>query len=419
MIQEFSVQNFLSFREKQTISFVATSDKTLSEELTIQPKPGVRLLRMSMIYGANASGKSNLLQAIQTLWMLLFISQEKQHKKIPYYQPFELLKGEPTRFEIIFWANTRRYHYTIEYDMNSILYEKMQYTSDKGILSDMYERKKEELIVFGGTIGIKAKQRDELNRETLGNHSVLSTLDKKNIIAPQILRELYDWIKNNVHELGVRNNSREIAEQAENNPALKALIITLLNKADFNISDFSTIEVSIPEELAEEIKNNSVFSESAKESYLRPIKKLIFTHETESGNFQIDFSLESDGTKAYFRLARLLYDIKSCGCILMEDEIEDSLHYELLIHYLQSFLQSTSMSQFIFTTHNLQLLNETWMIRRDMVWFTEKDRKSGSTMLSRASNMGLHKNISLMNAYKIGKLGARPLLGSTLIDFNL
>ncbi len=415
MIQEFSVQNFLSIRDKQTISFVATSDKTLSEELIIEPKPGVRLLRMSMIYGANASGKSNLLQAMQALWFLLFSPQEKEHNKIPFYQPFELSKGEPTRFDVIFWANNRRYQYILEHDNYAILYEKMLYTSDKGILSDMYERKKGGSILFGSTIGIKAKQRDELNRETLGNHTVLSTLNKKNINAPQVMKELYEWIKSNVHELGVHNNGRKIAEQAESDPVLKNLIIDLLNKADFNISDFRLIDFSIPDELAEEIKNDDDLSDSAKERYLRPNKKLLFTHETEAGNFQIDFGLESAGTQAYFRLARLLFDIKDCGCVLMEDELEDSLHYELLIHYLQTYLQISGKSQFIFTTHNQQLLNENWMIRRDMVWFTEKDRKSGSTILSRASDMGLHKNVSLMNAYKIGKLGARPVLGSTLI----
>lgn len=419
MIQEFSVQNFLSIRDKQTISFVATSDKSLSEELIIEPKPGVRLLRMSLIYGPNASGKSNFLLAIQALWSLLFLAQEKEHTTISKYQPFELSKSEPTRFEATFWANNRRYQYTLEHDKYSIIYEKMLYTSDKGILSDMYERKKGEDILFGSTIGIKAKQRDELNRETLNNHTVLSTLNKKNINAPLVMKELYDWIKSNVHELGVHNNGRIIAEQAESNPAMKNLIIELLNKADLNISDFKLVDVTMPEELAEEIKNDDDLSNSAKERLLRPSKKLLFTHETEVGNFQIDFGLESAGTKTYFRLARLLYDVKDCGCVLMEDELEESLHYELLIHYLQTYLQTSGKSQLIFTTHNLQLLNESWMIRRDMVWFTEKDRRSGATFLSRASDMKIHKNVSLMNAYKIGKLGARPILGSTLIGESL
>jgi AAA15 family ATPase/GTPase len=419
MIQEFSVQNFLSFREKQTISFLATSDKTHSKELIVEPKPGVRLLRMTMIYGANASGKSNLLQAIQALWFLLFSPQENEHSSVAIYQPFELLKGEPTRFEITFWANNRRFYYILENDANSILYEKMMYTSDRGILSDMFERRKGEAIQFGSTLKIKSKQRDELNKETLNNHTVLSTLNKKNIDAPLVMKELYEWIKNNIHELGVHSNGRKIAEQAENNSQLKKLMLELLNKADFNISDFRIIEVSIPDEVAEQIRNDENLSDLAKERYLKPNKKILFTHKTGNGDFQIDFGLESKGTKVYFRLSRMLFDIRNCGCVLMEDELEDSLHYELLIHYLQTYLQAQSQSQLIFTTHNQELLDEDWIIRRDMVWFTEKERESASTILKRASDMGIHKNVSLKNAYRIGKLGAKPSLGSTYISYDL
>jgi hypothetical protein len=92
------------------------------------------------------------------------------------------------------------------------------------------------------------------------------------------------------------------------------------------------------------------------------------------------------------------------------------LHYDLLIHYLKTYLQTGSKSQLLFASHNQLLLDEDWMIRRDMVWFAEKDRKTASTILYRASDMGLHKNVSLMNAYRIGKLGAKPVLGSTLLN---
>lgn len=156
-------------------------------------------------------------------------------------------------------------------------------------------------------------------------------------------------------------------------------------------------------------------SESAKERLLTPKKQVFFTHETERGKFQISFGLQSSGTRIYFRLARLLFDLRSDGFIFMEDELEDSLHYDLLIHYLQTYFQTCGKSQLIFTTHNQLLLDEDWMIRRDMIWFVEKDRKTATSTLYRASDMGIHKNISLMNAYRIGKLGAKPLLGSTLL----
>lgn len=102
-------------------------------------------------------------------------------------------------------------------------------------------------------------------------------------------------------------------------------------------------------------------------------------------------------------------------CVSLEDELEESLHYDPLLHFLETFLHTSVPSQLIFTTHNQQLLGEEWLIRRDMIWFTEKDRKTCSTTLYRASDMGIHKNVSLMNAYRIGKLGAKPLLGNTYL----
>lgn len=415
MIQEFSVRNFLSFREKQTISFLATSDKSLLDELTVEVKPGVRLLRMAVIYGANASGKSNLLQAIEATWLMLFTPLTKEHQGIPHFQPFELTKNDNTEFEIKFWAFGRIYHYQLEFNRNEILYERMNYSSDSGVMSLMYERKKGEPINFGGTLEIKAKQRDEFNKDTLKNHTVLSTLNKSNIDAPNPVKELYQWIKGNVHELGIHNDGVEIVEQAESNPNLKSLILELLNKADFNISDFRLIEVPPPVEILNEIKNDNTLSEFQKEKFTQPRKVILFTHQTGNEEFQISFNLESSGTRVYFRLARLLYDLKTRKCVLMEDELEDSLHYDLLIHYLQTFLQGTNQSQLIFATHNQMLLDEDWMIRRDMVWLVEKNKNNSSTEIYRATEFGLHKNVSLLNAYKIGKLGAKPLLGSTII----
>lgn len=416
MIQEFSVENYLSFGDKQTVSFLATADKTLAEELTCEPKPGVKLLRMAMIYGANASGKSNLLNAIQSLWRMLFSPRENEHQRVQIYQPFELHKGEPTSYEIVFWANGRKFEYKLEHNASAILHEKMTYSSDKGVQSELFERFQNTPITFGSTLKMKSKQRDDMNRETLGNHTVLSTLNKKNIDVPPVMRELYEWIKTNVLELGSYRDGNKIAEQANENPKLKQLMLELLNKADFNISDFQLVDVSLPSEFVEEIKRYEDLSQSIREKLLLPKKQLIFTHEAGTDTFQIGEGLESAGTRVYFRLARLLFDLKNSGCVVMEDELEDSLHYDLLLHYLQTYLQNGSKSQLLFTTHNQLLLDENWMFRRDMVWFAEKDRTSAYTKLYRASDLGIHKNVSLLNAYRIGKLGAKPILGSTFLN---
>lgn len=414
MIQQFSVQNFLSFRDNETISFVATKDKNLLDELTVEVKPNLRLLRMAVVFGANASGKSNLLMAMNAMWKLLFYVTDVKQDKVPYFQPFVLTKNEPTRMDCIFWAMGRRYHYNIEYNEKEILYEKLQYTTDRDILSLMYEREGGKDIKFGTTLNIKAQERNDLNKDTLANHTVLATFEKKNIKVP-LLEELHQWVTSNVCGFGEYNNHIKIAQEAQAKPEIKKLILNLMREADFNISDFELIETTLAKDLIDKIAVDEELSDTMKKRLRTPMLELLFKHNTESANYSISFHMESTGTQMYFRLARLLFNLKCSGYIFMEDELDESLHYELLIHYLKTFLQMQSCSQLIFTSHNLLLLDEDWMIRRDMVYLTDKDKESGSTRLSRVSDMGLHKNMSMLNAYRIGKLGGKPRLGSTYL----
>lgn len=416
MIQEFSLKNFLSIKDKQTIDFLASSDKTLVNELTFEPKKGVKILKLLMIYGANASGKSNILIAIQTLWMMLISSGNKESDKIEFYRPFILNNNEPTEFEIIFWMGTRKFRYESRFNENEILFEKLEYVTDSGIMSDLYERVKSKEIKFGSTVDIKAKTKNDFNKETLKNHTVLATLSKKNINAPKILSELYDWIKNNVIELGAYNNSIEIAEYANKEPKVKEFLLDLLCRADFNITDFNVIESKLNSKLIDEISKDSSFTDSLREKLLKPQKQVLFTHKNDDEEFQIEFGMESSGTRVYFRLARLLIELGNGGTIVLEDELEDSLHYDLLLHFLETFLRIENDSQLIFATHNQMLLGEDWMLRRDMVCFVEKSRNKSNSEIYKASDLGLHKNLSLLNAYKIGKLGAKPNLGSTILN---
>lgn len=416
MIQEFSLKNFLSFNNKQTVSFLANSDKTHLNELTYEPKKGVKILKLLMIYGSNASGKSNLLIAIQTLWMMLISSEDKESNKIEFYKPFKLNNGEPIEFDIVFWMGSRKFKYEIKFNENEILFEKLEYVTDSGIMSDLYEKSIGKEIKFGSTFEIKSKTKNEFNTETLKNHTVLSTLNKKNINAPKILLELYDWIRNNVIELGAHNDSIEIAEYANKDPKTKEFLLDLLSRADFNITDFTVIESKLNSKLIEEISKDNSLTQSLKEKLLKPQKQVLFTHKNDDEEFQIEFGMQSSGTRIYFRLARLLMELGNRGTIVLEDELEDSLHYDLLLHFLETFLRIENDSQLIFSTHNQMLLGEDWMLRRDMVCFVEKSRNKSNSELYKASDLGLHKNLSLLNAYKIGKLGAKPNLGSTILN---
>lgn len=411
MIQQLSIENYLSIGSKQTITFVATSDKSHLEEVSVEVKPGLRLLRLALLYGANASGKTNVLFAIQTIWNLLFRPQLEEHAKIPFYSPFALRKGQPTHFGMIFWALGRRYEYDVEYDEERIIGEKMMYTTSSGVLSKLYERTNKGEISFGSTVNVRVNERNQLRSNTLPNHTVLSTLNKISVDIP-LLNELYQWIKQNVHEDSEHDNIYEIAREAQENKILKNMVIRMLNKADINITDFEPLQMDVPEALETEMRTQGV-----DDTLIRRLgrREVLFTHEAGEKAFTIASAMESRGTLMYLRLARMLFDLKERESICLKDEIEDCLHYDLLVHYLKMFLETESRTQLICTTHNEALLSEDWMVRRDMVWITEKDHATAETLLCRASSMGLHKNLSLENAYRIGKLGGKPNLGSTLI----
>lgn len=416
MIQEFSVENFLSFRDKVTIDFLATGEQHLMEELTYEVRPGHRILRMAMIYGANASGKTNLLKAIEAVWYLLYESRNTEDQSLSMYHPFRLDDGRPTSLEMIFWIGDTKYRYVAKFSEKEILYEKLEYTTESGRLSLLYEREKNQEIEFGSTLKMTVSQKNLFNLETLKNHSVVSTLNKKNIPAPAPLKNLYEWVKNIVHDREKYSQAIDIAEQAIKNPKLKDLILDLLLRADLHIRDFKIVEQGIPEKLKKKFSEGSLSSfEKVLEALARRQKSLYFTHQAGDETFDLGFELESRGTQVYFRFARILYYLHSGGHVVLEDEIGRSLHYELLLHFLELYLRNSNNSQLIFTTHNLLLLDESWMLRRDLLWFVEKDRKSGSSILYRASEKGIHKNLSLLNAYRTGKLGAKPLLGSTIL----
>ncbi len=418
MIQEFYVENFMSFGERQYVSFEASSDKTYLDELTVEVKPGVRLLKTAIIYGANASGKSNLLIAIETLWQLLITPKDVKSKLISNYKPFALNIGEPTVMGITFYIGDIKYTYEVIYNASCILSEKMEYLN--GVRKALfYERSDGNKISFGTTIGLSKNSAKTIISNSLNNHTVLSTFSKVIIEDENSeFEKLFHWIEKYVHKIGSHTKSLNIGLEAELDTNLKSFIVDALRVSDFNITDFKIIEeleddVDLPDDYI--IKSNIVSEEKAKYLYKRRVKKIQLTHSSSKGEFLLKLEEESLGTIEYFRLSRKMYDLIRFDCIYLIDELEDSIHYDLMLNELLRFLRNSNRSQLIFTTHNQQLLDEDF-IRRDMVKLVEKSHETAESQVYSASDFKLHKKLSLFNAYKIGKFGAKPELGSTLID---
>lgn len=400
MIQDFSVENFLSFDSRQEISFEASSDKTSEESLIVKvkhPKTGLetRLLRMSVLYGANASGKTNLLYAIADVWHKLYTPQTSKDEGI-LYSPFAMRDGENTKMELSFFIEGVKYTYKIEYNSFEIVYELLEFNPN-GVSSLFYERKHNYStnlpeISFGKNVGLDSKTSQVFVTNTLPNHSVLSTFNKISVDSPAF-EIVIKYIRQSVLSNTKKKDITDLLKNMLSNSDRKSFLLQSVKEADFNISDIVTRQIN------KEIK-------------------VEFTHSYSKGSFVMPIESESEGTLSFIEKMDILYDVIKMGRFMIIDELDDSLHYDLLVYFLQTFLSNESEAQLLFTVHDQLILTEDFM-RRDMVWFTDKDKDSSSTELFSADDFNLHKNASIFNAYKLGKFGARPSVGSPFITFNI
>jgi AAA15 family ATPase/GTPase len=410
----------MSFKDEQVLSFEATADTTSLEYLTYEVKPNLRLLKMAIIYGANASGKTNLLFAIETLLRLLRIPRSRKSENI-YFEPFAFTENEPTEFKITFYIEKVKYQYNLLYNKNGILYEKMEYAPN-GIISLFYERElleseNESKIKFGNLLNLSYKAKRTIEDNTFNNHTLLSTFEKITVDAKPF-ELIHDWLDDNIHNSATEDSTLDIIKKISTDENRSKFIFDSLFLADFNISKIEVLEVKseIPNEIREQIQNDPELPISIKEQLLQDVKEdTFFTHHCVNGDFVLRKRMESTGTLSYLKLLDRLYDIIKEDHISFYDEVEESVHYDLLIHYLSLFMMNSKASQLIFTTHDQLLLDEDF-IRRDMVWFTDKSKDTGGSELYSAAEFGLHKNISLYKAYKVGKLGAKPELGSIFLE---
>ena len=398
MILNFSVENFLSFSCLQELSFEASNDTTAESSLVIpvkHPKSGsiTRILRMSAVYGANASGKTNLLYAITDIWNKLYYPFSSKDESI-FFRPFAMLRNKNTRMAVSFLINGVKYDYTLEYNENAIVYELLEFNPN-GVSSLFYERKHNDStnvpdITFGKNAGLDSKTATLIAYNTLLNHSVLSTFNKISADAPAF-ETVVCYIRNTYIHPQTRLRLDELLKATVAQKERKDFLMRAIKEADFNITD-------VVDRKTEKGDSN-----------------IEFEHDYHKGRFTMPIESESAGTLSFIDKMDLLYEAIQNNRMLLIDERDNSLHHDLLVFFLQTFISNESHAQLLFTVHDQLILNEDFM-RRDMVWFTEKDKDSACTELFSADDFNLHKNASIFNAYKVGKLGARPQIGSPFLN---
>lgn len=400
MIQDFSVENFLSFDSRQEISFEASNDNSSEATLVVKvkhPKSGVvtRLLRMSAIYGANASGKTNLLYAIEDIWNKLYIPFVSKDEKI-LFRPFAMRRDDNTKMNVSFFINGVKYEYMVEYNGSEIVSELLEFNPN-GVMSQFYERKHNYStnlpeITFGKNVGLDSKTAAIITTNTLSNHTVLSTCNKISVEAPAF-ETVLGYIRQSILNAQGKESIDALLKSTLGQSARKSFLMRAIREADFNISDI----------VSRKIDNDNT--------------KIEFEHTYANGRFSMPLESESAGTLSFVEKMDLLYGVVESNKFLLVDELDDSLHHDLLVYFLQTFLSNDSEAQLLFTVHDQLILTEDFM-RRDMVWFTEKKEETASTELFSADDFNLHKNASIFNAYKLGKLGAKPTVGSPFLTID-
>ncbi len=431
MIAEFTVENFYSIRSTQKISFEPSSDSFMLDEYTYEVKDGVRLLKVGIIYGANASGKSNVLEAIDFFKMLV-LRVPKGRNDTTRVVPFlldETSKTKTTKMSMSFYVNQLKYILSFELDKKRIysetltVYESIRPTKLYSRSYDPYTDS--SVIEFGTNLKMAKKNQDTIAGNTINNCSVLAAFGNCNVGKTK-LNDVYDYFAKQVKDVlapGMLLSGyvkRHLDKDKDGN--LKKFILNFLKASDFNIEDVTLHEEEelITSEL-EQLIQKAPIADDVKSEMLKKGKitnmELTFTHRTENGLYELSEEYESNGTMRFLGMAIILNFLLKNNQFVPIDEVETSIHYELLSYFIKVFLaNSNQTSQMLLTTHDINLLNEEF-IRRDTIWFTDKDEQ-GETNVVRLSALGLHKNLSPYNAYKQGKLVKLPFLGSQYFDLN-
>jgi len=407
MLIEFSIENFRSIKKEITLSMVASKDPSLDNNLiTSNSLKGDRLLKSVVIYGANASGKTNLLFGLHFLRLLVMNSHNHQKGQGIRFTPFKLdkeSKSKPTIFKIVFIKNKIKYLYELSFNKDKIIDEVLYfYPNNRQAL--IFERKNTNKYKFT----LNKKDQEFIAKRTLDNVLYLSKSTQEN---NKEISTAFDWFKDCLNVIGPTDHpslTEFTANLLKKDKSLKKIILKALLEADVGIEDVNAIvkkisEESLPKDMPPEIKK--IIMQNKKEIDGMQIQTvhngILFDFEDE----------ESEGTKRIFSLIGPWIDALRKGQILVVDELDTKLHHFLNVFLIKLFndpTQNKNNAQLIFTTHNTNLLDQE-MFRRDQIWFTEK-RNDGSTDLYSLMEYSPRKDKNIEKGYLAGRYGAIPFI---------
>ncbi|QDF28638.1 AAA family ATPase [Halarcobacter anaerophilus] len=420
MLVEFTVNNFKSIKDTVRFSMLTSS----KDEGNSFEKRKYNLLKSAILYGANASGKSNFLRAMA--FMSRFVLNKykiiQSTDKLPH-EPFRLsteTEDASSSFEIVFFIDDIKYRYGFEID-NELVYSEWLYADEKGKEAKLFYRDLEEKEYVNPNKFVEGysffnKKDEKINVST--NQLFIWKCDQEN---GEISKAILNWFNRfNMIDGMDHNGYINFTMKKMDNEDFKEKIIDLVKTADIGIDDIQVEEEDVPLEVIEKLQLPEFLKdEMIKEGGFKSITLNTLHQKFDSNGNVVDnviFELEkeeSKGTRKFFAMSAPILDTLKNGKVLIIDELDASLHPILTQHLIKLFHDENinrNNAQLIFATHDTNLLKRT-IFRRDQIWLSEKDKYGSTDLYSLAQFKNVRKNEDFEKQYIHGKYGAIPYLG--------
>ena len=415
MLIDFSFKNFMSFGDECRFDMVANSDKQHSESLIDNKYSRVRL-----IYGANASGKTSFIRAIAFVrWFILHSNQLLENMPIPV-APFKFrqdAQNVPSEFALTFVMQEKKYLYEFSCTQEKVIHEKLDvYNSAKP--TNIFERIDTDQYDFKRDV----RTLRDIASKTTRNKLFLATSANWNYaltkpVVEFLLNTMLPYSLNDPWQTHIAKIKAD--GQFED---YKKFCLKFFNNADISIEDFVIEEKKFKEMPKDPMLNSMVsliaqgkadLSERIENS---PVYNINIQHAVTDDDAEEKYTLnlqeESLGTIQMFELSPILYHVFQNGITFFVDEIDRSLH-PILVRYIVSLFLDPEINvhnaQLIANTHDTNLL-DLELLRRDEIWFTERDFRSGKTTMYPLTDFSPRKNENIEKAYILGRFGAIPFI---------
>lgn len=390
MIQELKIKNFKSFCDEVEISFEPSGDDRYNSVVTMPD--GVQLLRFAVVLGANASGKSNLLDAVEFLrdfWNNIPVTNDDGTNVQPFLMRKDALSHD-TQFEVKLYVDGIRYWYQLTVNPEKVCREALYvYLTNRP--TKVFCREDADgvskLTFNPAVVKLSTAEVDIMSMNCLRNMSVLAVLKKVNI-SVAYLDNMRRWIDNRMlplHSGSLSSLSQGAKRMIADSEDFREYLMQFAHEADFNISDIKVQKMAA-------LFGHTIEGETGSEDYFLPE------------------ACQSTGTKRMVELESLIYTQLKQQAFLCIDEIEASMHPNLMEYILSKFINTPdNQSQLLVSTHYDPILKDIDDIfGKDSVWFTEKGKDGNTTLFSLVDFKGLNKLSSIHRAYMNGQFGALP-----------